>query len=73
MDVVELFSGGVGVGKFCVRRRLRRGANFDLVAGFDLIKVEDQKAVATCIRIYKPPSSDHGSAALRLRTLESFQ
>lgn len=37
IDVVELFGGEGGVGKFYVRRRLRRGQTFDLVTGFDLI------------------------------------
>ena len=35
-DVVDIFGGVKGVGKFGVRRRLLSGENFDLVTGFDL-------------------------------------
>ena len=31
VDVVELVGGESGVGKLCVRRRLTRGADFDIV------------------------------------------
>lgn len=36
VDVVEICDGERGVGKLCVRRRLKRGAKFDLVTGVDL-------------------------------------
>ena len=35
VDVMELFVGEGGVGKYCARRKLKRGVNFDLVT--DLI------------------------------------
>ena len=50
---MELF-GGSGVGKLCPRRRLKRGAEFDLVAGFDLTTYENQRVVIKHVEIYKP-------------------
>ena len=36
VDVVELCCGEGGVGKLCIRRRLRRGERFDIIIWFDL-------------------------------------
>ena len=38
VDVVEIVVGEGGVGKLCARRRLKGGVEFDLVAGFNLVK-----------------------------------
>ena len=54
IDVAELFGGEGGVGKLCIRRRLRRGRNFDLVIGFDLVNEEQQEQVLSYFRKHKP-------------------
>ena len=54
VDVVEMFGGESGVGKLCLRRRLKRGANFDLVTGFDLTDQTSQEEVMRYIRKHKP-------------------
>ena len=54
VDIVEIFGGESGVGKLCLRRRLRRGVNFDLVIGFDLTKESHQKEVERYIADHKP-------------------
>ena len=36
IDVCEICGGEAGVSKICIRRRLKTGENFDIVAGFDL-------------------------------------
>ena len=71
MDVLELFGGVSGVGTFCVRRRLARGENTDLVTGLDLTKDEHQTEV---LIHYGVQTLDHndGSAVHRVRSLISF-
>ena len=54
IGVVEVFGGEGGVGKFCARRRSRRGANVDLVTGFDLTKRSHQDEVVKYLEIRKP-------------------
>lgn len=54
IDVMELVGGESGVGKLSVRRRLSCGANFALVAGFDLTKEEHHKEALKCIDTFKP-------------------
>ena len=54
IDVVEIFGGEGGVGKLCVRRRLRRGRNFDLVIGFDFIDQKHRQTVFTYLKIHRP-------------------
>ena len=54
VDVVEIFGGESGVGKLCIRRRLRRGDNVDLVAGFDLTQEGNQMIVEQYIKEYRP-------------------
>ena len=44
---MELFGGESGVGKSGVRRRLSRGANLDLVTGFEFIAEQHQTEVVT--------------------------
>ena len=40
VDVCEICGGAAGVSKICLRRRMKTGKNFDIVAGFDLTKSE---------------------------------
>ena len=40
VHVMELVGAEVGVGNVCARRRFKRGANFELVTGFDLTNAE---------------------------------
>ena len=54
VDVMEFFGGGGGAGKFCVRRRLTREANFDLVTGFDFTKEGHQREVLRYMSAHKP-------------------
>ena len=54
MDVVEVFGGESGIGKPCIRRRLVRGENFDLVTGFDLTKAKHQEEVVRYFNTHKP-------------------
>ena len=54
VDVVELFGGEGGVGKLCIRRRLRRGGNFDLVTCYDLTKESDQAHIIKYITTHEP-------------------
>ena len=42
------------MGKFCVRVRLTRGANFDIVIGYDLTKEEHQRDVIGHISVHRP-------------------
>ena len=54
VDVVEVFGGESGFGKLCIRRRLVRGENFDLVIGFDLTKTKHQEEVVRYFDTHKP-------------------
>lgn len=54
VDVMELFGGEGDVGKFCARRRLKRGANFDVVAGCDLTKPDHQRELLRYVEIHGP-------------------
>lgn len=54
VDVVAMFGGESGVGRLCIRRRLKRGGNFALVSGFDLTKSSDRKHVVDDSNAQKP-------------------
>ena len=45
LDVMEIFGGMVGASKVCIRRRLNTGINVDLVAGYDLTKVDQREEI----------------------------
>ena len=51
---MEIFGGESGVGKLCLRRRLKRGQSFDLVLGFYLTKESHQKEVIRHVIGHRP-------------------
>ena len=73
VDVVEVFGGESGVGRLCVRCRLERGANFDLVIGFHLTREDHQAEVVRYIRTYKPLGIVLGTPLNCDRPLVSYQ
>ena len=69
VDVVEIFGGESGVGKLCIRRRLVRGENFDLVTGFDLTDKKQQEEVVKYFNTFKPLVALLGPPMYRFWTL----
>ena len=66
VDVCEISGGESGVGKLCIRRRLRLGGNVDIVTGFDLTRREHQDIVLKYIGCYVPlviASGPHAQAS----------
>ncbi len=54
VDLLEIYGGEAGVTKLAIRRRLRTGANMDIVSGVDLTKQEHARRLLEYIDVHKP-------------------
>ena len=54
VDYVELFGGSAGVTKIAIRRNLKGGRNFDIVAGCDLHDPQQVSALIRYFAVHKP-------------------